>query len=173
LTIVINVDTSNISFNTKRRYYMIATTILARVDNERLQRGVEGLASGAYSITISRCNEDEVSAFVSNGDGKDYSVTLTAVRSFCGCRDAMFRGKTCKHAVALALYAIRTPQPKTAAPAPQFPTFHLMWRDGLVVWGDPHAERVQMWPWTQGMLGWPEVCSSCVTAYNQPNSAPF
>lgn len=29
---------------------MIATTTLARVDNERLQRGVEGLASGAYTI---------------------------------------------------------------------------------------------------------------------------
>jgi uncharacterized Zn finger protein len=61
-----------------------------------------------------------VSAFVSNGDGTDYSVTLTAVRSFCGCKDAMFRGKTCKHAVALALYAIRTPETKwaTEMPAP-------------------------------------------------------
>jgi uncharacterized Zn finger protein len=88
---------------------MIATITLARVDTERLQRGVEGLASGAYAITVTRFNEDEVSAFVSNGDGKDYSVTLTAVRSFCGCRDAMFRGKTCKHAVSLALYVIRTP----------------------------------------------------------------
>jgi hypothetical protein len=44
-----------------------------------------------------RFTEDEISAFVSNGDGKDYSVTLTAMRSFCGCRDSMFRGKTCKH----------------------------------------------------------------------------
>jgi hypothetical protein len=41
---------------------MIATTILARVDNERLQRGVEGLASGAYSITVTRFTEDEISA---------------------------------------------------------------------------------------------------------------
>jgi uncharacterized Zn finger protein len=91
---------------------------LSRVDNERLQRGVEGLASGAYSITVSRFTEDEISAFVSNGDGKEYSVTLTAVRSFCGC--SMFRGKTCKHAVALALYAIRTPETKwaTELPAP-------------------------------------------------------
>lgn len=82
---------------------------LARVDPERLQRGVEGFASGAYSITITRQNEDEVSAFVSNGDGKEYAVTLTAMRSFCGCADAMRRGKTCKHAVALSLYAIRNP----------------------------------------------------------------
>jgi uncharacterized Zn finger protein len=99
---------------------MIANHTLARVDNERLQRGVEGLASGAYSITITRYSEDEISAFVANGDGKDYSVVLTATRSFCGCRDAMFRGKTCKHAVSLALYVIRTPETemKTEMPAP-------------------------------------------------------
>src|SRR5215203_3830729 len=99
---------------------MIATTSLARVDNERLQRGVEGLASGVYSITVTRFTEDEVSAQVSNGDGKSYPVTLTAVRSFCGCNDSLFRGKTCKHAVALALYAIRTPETKwtTEMPAP-------------------------------------------------------
>ena len=99
---------------------MIATTTLARVDTERLQRGVEGLASGAYTITVTRFTDDEVSAFVSNGDGKDYSVTLTAPRSFCGCRDSMFRGKTCKHAVALSLYVIRTPEAQwaTEMPAP-------------------------------------------------------
>ena len=89
---------------------MIATTTLARVDNERLQRGVERLASGAYSITVTRFTEDEISAQVSNGDGKSYPVTLTAMRSFCGCSDSQFRGKTCKHAVALSLYVIRTPE---------------------------------------------------------------
>jgi uncharacterized Zn finger protein len=98
----------------------IVNHTLSRVDNERLQRGVEGLASGAYSITITRYSEDEISAFVTNGDGKDYSVVLTATRSFCGCRDAMFRGKTCKHVVALALYTIRTPEAAwaTEMPAP-------------------------------------------------------
>jgi uncharacterized Zn finger protein len=89
---------------------MLATTTLARVDNERLQRGVEGLASGAYAITLTRFTEDEISAQVANGDGKSYPVTLTAVRSFCGCSDSQFRGKTCKHAVALSLYIIRTPE---------------------------------------------------------------
>jgi uncharacterized Zn finger protein len=89
---------------------MIATHTLARVDNERLQRGVEGLASGAYSITVTRFTEDEISAQVANGDGKSYPVTLTAMRSFCGCSDSQFRGKTCKHAVALSLYVIRTPE---------------------------------------------------------------
>jgi uncharacterized Zn finger protein len=89
---------------------------LARVDTERLQRGVEGLASGAYAITVTRQNADEISATMANGDDRSYPVTLTAVRSFCGCNDALFRGKTCKHAVALALYAIRNPPLATAAP---------------------------------------------------------
>lgn len=92
---------------------MIATAILAKVDNERLQRGVEGLASGAYDVTLTRLTDDEVSAYVANGDGKRYSVTLTATRAFCGCGDAMFRGKTCKHATALALFVIRNPQAET------------------------------------------------------------
>src|SRR5215210_6118059 len=96
----------------------ITQHILARVDNERLQRGVEGLASGAYSITVTRFTDDEISATVANGDGKSYPVTLTAVRSFCGCSDSLFRGKTCKHAVALALYAIRTPETKWATEIP-------------------------------------------------------
>ena len=98
----------------------ISNHILARVDTERLQRGVEGLASGAYAITVTRYTEDEISATVANGDGKSYPVTLTAVRAFCGCNDALFRGKTCKHAVTLALYAIRTPETQwaTEMPAP-------------------------------------------------------
>jgi uncharacterized Zn finger protein len=68
------------------------------------------LVSAASSISVTRFTQDEVSAFVANGDGKSYSITLTAVRSFCGCGDAMVRGKTCKPAVALALYVMRTPE---------------------------------------------------------------
>jgi len=96
---------------------MITTSILATVDNDRLQRGVEGLIAGAYNVTLTRLTEQEISAYVANGDGKSYSVTLTEGRSFCGCGDSMFRGKTCKHSVALALYAIRTPQAAVQAGA--------------------------------------------------------
>lgn len=92
---------------------MITTSILSTVDNERLHRGVEGLTAGSYHITLTRLTEQEISAYVANGDGQRYSVTLTEGRSFCGCGDSMFRGKTCKHSVALALYAIRTPQAGT------------------------------------------------------------
>src|SRR5262245_35333929 len=94
---------------------MIATSTLAKVDPDRLQRGVDGLTAGVYSITLTRMTEQEISAYVANGDGNTYSVTLTEGRSFCGCGDSMFRGKTCKHAVALALFAIRQPQAETSS----------------------------------------------------------
>lgn len=90
---------------------MLATSILAIVDTDRLVRGVEGLTAGPYHITLTRMTETEIRAYVTNGDGKTYNVTLTNGRSLCGCGDSMFRGKTCKHAaVALALYTIRQPQ---------------------------------------------------------------
>lgn len=62
---------------------------------------------------------------MTNGDGKSYSVVLTASRSFCGCGDAMFRGKTCKHAVALSLYVIRTPETEGRMEAPTPPDLKL------------------------------------------------
>lgn len=92
---------------------MIPTSILSRVDNDRLHRGVEGLAHGAYTITLTRLTEEHISAYVTNGDNKTYAVTLTEGKACCGCGDAMFRGKTCKHSVALALFVIRTPQGAT------------------------------------------------------------
>src|SRR5260221_11221877 len=92
----------------------ITTTTLAKVDTDRLQRGVEGLTAGAYNITLTRLTEAEISAYVTNGDNKTYSVTLTEGRSFCGCGDSMFRGNTCKHTVSLALHVIRTPKAAAA-----------------------------------------------------------
>ncbi len=56
---------------------MVATSILAKVDNGRLQRGVEGLTAGAYRITLTRQAEAGICAYVTNGDGKTYSITLT------------------------------------------------------------------------------------------------
>jgi hypothetical protein len=47
---------------------MIAAQILAKVDTERLQKGVEGLAQGAYAITLTGQSEQEISGFVHNGD---------------------------------------------------------------------------------------------------------
>ena len=89
---------------------MVATTILAKVENSRLQKAVEGLISGAYTITVASQRESEIRGFVANGDGKEYGVALTEGHAFCSCKDAMFRHSICKHAVALALHVIRHPR---------------------------------------------------------------
>ena len=96
---------------------MVATTILAKVEQGRWQRAVEAWASGAYRITVTRQSEQEVRGFVANGDGREYAVVLSGERAFCGCRDSMYRKTTCKHALALALHVIRNPQAQPQAAA--------------------------------------------------------
>jgi len=92
---------------------MVATQILAKVEASRLQKAVEGLVSGAYSITLAQQTEAEIRGFVTNGDGKEYGVVLSEGQAFCSCRDAIYRSGICKHAVALALHVVRTPQEQT------------------------------------------------------------
>src|SRR5215207_305677 len=104
----------------------LVLTTLKHVALTRLQRAVYGLADGSLTMTITRQSEAEIRALVKNGDGKEYGVTLNESLTACSCKDALYRGGICKHGVAVALHVLRTPQPKTAAPAPQFPTFHLM-----------------------------------------------
>lgn len=89
---------------------MVATTVLAKVDGKRLEKAVSGLVSGAYEVKVTRQREGEIRGTVANGDGREYGVALTEGQSFCSCKDALYRGTTCKHQVALALYAIRNPQ---------------------------------------------------------------
>jgi uncharacterized Zn finger protein len=60
-------------------------------------------------VTLTRHTEAEVLALVNNGTGKEYGVTLTQAGAFCSCPDALYRGVTCKHSVALALHVIRNP----------------------------------------------------------------
>src|SRR5881628_2915610 len=89
---------------------MVTQTVLAKVEPGRLQKAVDGLVVGAYTITVTGQDEAEVSGFVANGDGTQYGVVLTEARTFCSCPDSMFRHTICKHAVVLALHVIRTPQ---------------------------------------------------------------
>src|SRR5215510_7478745 len=89
---------------------MVTTTILAKVDGQRLQQAVEELVSGAYTIALAVKSESEMRGFVTNGDGKQYGLVLSEEHAFCSCPDAMYRRSVCKHAVALALYVSRTPQ---------------------------------------------------------------
>src|SRR5262245_28774452 len=92
---------------------MVVTQVLEKVEAGRLQKAVEGLVSGAYTITLASQSETEIRGFVANGDSKQYGVVLSEDQAFCSCPDAMYRKDLCKHAVALALYAIRNPKAQT------------------------------------------------------------
>jgi len=88
---------------------MSALQILSKVDNARLQRAVDGIAAAAYTVTLAYQGEQEIRGFVANGDGHEYEVRLSEGQAFCECRDSVYRKVVCKHATALALYAIRNP----------------------------------------------------------------
>jgi hypothetical protein len=143
------------------------------VSSDRLQRAVNALAEGSMAVTLTRQAEAEIRALVKNGNGAEYGVTLTDALSACSCKDSLYRGVVCKHAVAVALHVLRTPPPKQEAPVAQEqrPAFHLMWRDGLIVCGEPQPGRFWVYPWTDFMLTWPEACPACVAAYKQPKTA--
>jgi uncharacterized Zn finger protein len=89
---------------------MLTTHILATVEKSRLQKAVDGLVNGSYTITLASQTEQEIRGFVANGDGKEYGVVISEGQAFCSCKDAMYRKSVCKHAVALSLYAIRNPK---------------------------------------------------------------
>ena len=152
-------------------HHSLILSVLQNVTTERLQRAVTALTDSSLVITLTRLSGADIRALVKHGTGSEYGVTLTESLVTCSCKDALYRGGICKHAVAVALHVLRIPQPQKEAPAPQFPTFHLMWRDGIVLCGEHHPARVQVWPWTEYMLTWPEVCPACVVAYKQPKAA--
>src|SRR5215210_2979021 len=118
-------------------HHPLILNVLQQVSTNRLQKAVHSLVEGGMTITITRQTPTEMRALVKNGDGKEYGVTLTESLTACSCKDSLYRGGICKHGVAVALHVLRTPQPKTVALAPQFPRFHLMWRDGIVLCGEP------------------------------------
>src|ERR1043166_1864287 len=89
---------------------MLATQILSQVEPQRLLKATEGLVNGAFTITVTRSEDDSLEGFVKNGDNVEYAVAIMPARVFCSCKDSMFRHSVCKHAVALSLHVIRNPQ---------------------------------------------------------------
>jgi hypothetical protein len=87
---------------------------LKSISPERLQRAVLALAAGDMTVHLTRESEAEIRALVRNGSGKEYGVTLTANMTACSCPDALYRGTTCKHTIALALHVLRLPEPECA-----------------------------------------------------------
>jgi uncharacterized Zn finger protein len=89
---------------------MQATAVLlAAVNEAQLAKVVEGIRRGTYQITITFWNTTEVSGRVTHIDGRAYDCTITQTGSFCSCPDALYRRRTCKHAILLALYELSTP----------------------------------------------------------------
>jgi hypothetical protein len=91
--------------------HVLVLHAMQQVSPDRLQRAVCGLADGTLIVTLTRQFESEIRALVKNGDGKEYGITLTESLTTCSCKDALYRGTVCKHAVALALFVLRNPQP--------------------------------------------------------------
>jgi uncharacterized Zn finger protein len=98
-------------------HHPLMLNVLQHVSTDRLQRAVNALVDGSLTITLTRQSETEIRALVRNGEGKEYGVTLTETGVFCSCKDALYRGTICKHAVALALFMIRHPQTEAKAQA--------------------------------------------------------
>ena len=150
--------------------YLLTLSTVQQVSLERLQRAVSDLADGSLTVHLTRQNERELRALVTNGDGKEYGVTLMDTLVTCSCKDALYRGGICKHATAVAVHVLRSAPATQEKPAPPKPIFHLMWREGVVLCGIAHPERVWVWPWTDYMVTWPEACPACVAVYRQPTT---
>ena len=96
--------------HTSCSHQFLALTALKTVSPDRLQRAATILTENTLAITITRQTESEIRALVKNSNGSEYGVTITNGAIHCSCKDALYRGVTCKHAVALALSVIRQPQ---------------------------------------------------------------
>src|SRR5215471_4958304 len=94
---------------------LLVLTVLQHVSADRLQRAVNALADGSLTITPTRFTATDIRAFVKNGDGHEYGVTITEGVTTCSCKDALYRGVVCKHVTALALYVLRNAQEEQPA----------------------------------------------------------
>lgn len=96
----------------------ITATILAKVDEPRLVRAAASLRKGEYTVSLTRVDSAAVTAFVANGKGQSYTVSLTETGGFCSCPDYAFRNATCKHQVALAVRLVQDGVTIPDAPSP-------------------------------------------------------
>lgn len=89
--------------------HKVAVRVLAAASLDRLQRAVTALVEQSVSMHVTRQTSDELRALVTTDEGKDYGVTLTPTLTTCSCRDALYRGVTCKHAAVVAVQLLRSP----------------------------------------------------------------
>jgi hypothetical protein len=162
---------------------------IQHVTPKRLQKAVCGLADGTLTVTLTRTSKAEIRGLVRNGKGAEYGVALTASLTACSCKDALYRGVVCKHAVALALSALRPPKataegprpdtshmihlgahsPAETAPVPTR-TIHLVLASGTPLCGTRTPTRGWRWPcWPE--TAWPETCVYCAALRTRPVGA--
>ena len=145
--------------------YPFLLTVLQRVSADRLQKAVNALAEDSLSIALTRQTPTEIRALVKNGANLEYGLTLTPSLITCSCRDALYRGVVCKHAAVVALHLLRTPgQPEPPVVDTQ-PPLHLMWRNGIMLCGMWDPKRVWVWPWTENVWNWSDICTDCKAAW--------
>src|SRR4051812_9399935 len=123
--------------------YLLST--LRSATPERHQLAVRGLRDGTFSITIACRTEEEIRALVRNGDGHEYGVNLSDRGNFCSCKDALYRGTTCKHQLALVVFVLQQNE-RSENP------IHLWFPDGTAaLCGETHPKR--FWQrWTYNAL---------------------
>src|SRR5262249_39223974 len=102
-----------------------------------------------------------VSALVKNGDGHEYGVTITDGSITCSCKDALYRAVVCKHAVALALYALRSAKDEHP------PTIHLVVKGSTALCGVLNPDQCWHWPHFPE-TEWREACVKCTAILHQP-----
>jgi hypothetical protein len=139
--------------------YLLST--LREATPERHKLAVQGLRDGSLTITLTRQTDAEIRAIVKNGDGIEYGVTITEHGAFCSCKDALYRGVTCKHQLALCVFCLQKNETTEDR-------IHLMWNSGEILCGFTQPKR--FWQnWTLNALNWSDlVCQPCVHAWTHP-----
>jgi hypothetical protein len=135
-------------------------SILREATPDRHNRAVQGLKDGSLTITLTRQTDAEIRALVKNGDGIEYGVTLTGHGAFCSCKDALYRSRACKHAMAVCISRLQQHGPVANQ-------IHLMWPDGHILCGAAGVKRFWL-NWTLNALNWPDVCPQCVYGWTHP-----
>jgi hypothetical protein len=138
-------------------------TPLRATTPDRREKAETGLTDGTLTVTLTRQTETEIRALVKNGDGKEYGVTLTEGLTTCSCKDALYRGAICKHALAACFFCLQQYQPAEDR-------IHLMWNSGEILCGLSEPKR--FWRnWSLNALNWSDlVCQPCVHAWTHPTA---
>ena len=146
---------------TSLSHHLLVLTVLQHVSADRLQRAVNALADSSLTVTPTRFTATDIRALVKNDNGDEYGVTITDGATTCSCKDALYRGVTCKHAVALALHVLRSSRAEDSH------TIHLVMQGNTALCGVQNPEHCWHWPHFPE-THWREACAKCAEILHQP-----